>query len=160
MEKENSLITQDESIFKSTNRETFCTMNLDDEDNKLSLYNSLQGCDVRLNDIKGTVLSVVEVFIEKKEVAERDEKTDEIIYDEETGEVKTKIKYRTILFDDEGKTYVSSAYGIYNSLRQIISIFGNPSKDNIIKVKVGTKKLNNGKESLILTVVRSSRSSI
>lgn len=154
MEKENSLITQDESIFKSTNRETFCTMNLDDEDNKISLYNSLQGCDVRLNDIKGTVLSVVEVFIEKKEVAERDEKTDEIIYDEETGEVKTKIKYRTILFDDEGKTYVSSAYGIYNSLRQIISIFGNPSKDNIIKVKVGTKKLNNGKESLILTVVR------
>lgn len=154
MEKENSLITQDESIFKSTNRETFCTMNLDDEDNKISLYNSLQGCDVRLNDIKGTVLSVVEVFIEKKEVAERDEKTDEIIYDEETGEIKTKIKYRTILFDDEGKTYVSSAYGIYNSLRQIISIFGNPSKDNIIKVKVGTKKLNNGKESLILTVVR------
>ena len=154
MEKENSLITQDESIFKSTNRETFCTMNLADEDNKISLYNSLQGCDVRLNDIKGTVLSVVEVFIEKKEVAERDEKTDEIIYDEETGEVKTKIKYRTILFDDEGKTYVSSAYGIYNSLRQIISIFGNPSKDNIIKVKVGTKKLNNGKESLILTVVR------
>ena len=154
MEKDNSLITQDESIFKSTNRETFCTMDLDDEDNKISLYNSLQGCDVRLNDIKGTVLSVVEVFIEKKEVAERDEKTDEIIYDEETGEVKTKIKYRTILFDDEGKTYVSSAYGIYNSLRQIISIFGNPSKDNIIKVKVGTKKLNNGKESLILTVVR------
>ena len=154
MEKENSLITQDESIFKSTNRETFCTMDLDDEDNKISLYNSLQGCDVRLNDIKGTVLSVVEVFIEKKEVAERDEKTDEIIYDEEGGEVKTKIKYRTILFDDEGKTYVSSAYGIYNSLRQIISIFGNPSKDNIIKVKVGTKKLNNGKESLILTVVR------
>lgn len=154
MEKENSLITQDESIFKSTNRETFCTMDLDDEDNKISLYNSLQGCDVRLNDIKGTVLSIVEVFIEKKEVAERDEKTDEIIYDEETGEVKTKIKYRTILFDDEGKTYVSSAYGIYNSLRQIISIFGNPSKDNIIKVKVGTKKLNNGKESLILTVVR------
>lgn len=154
MEKENSLITQDESIFKSTNRETFCTMDLDDEDNKISLYNSLQGCDVRLNDIKGTVLSVVEVFIEKKEVAERDEKTDEIIYDEETGEVKTKIKYRTILFDDEGKTYVSSAYGIYNSLRQIISIFGNPSKENIIKVKVGTKKLNNEKESLILTVVR------
>ena len=154
MEKENSLITQDESIFKSTNRETFSTMDLDDENNKIRLYNSLQGCDVRLNDIKGTVLSVVEVFIEKKEVAERDEKTDEIIYDEETGEVKTKIKYRTILFDDEGKTYVSSAYGIYNSLRQIISIFGNPSKDNIIKVKVGTKKLNNGKESLILTVVR------
>ena len=56
-------------------------------------------------------------------------------------------KYRTILFDDEGKTYVSSAYGIYNSLRQIISIFGNPSKDNIIKVNnngtVREVKLNN-----------------
>lgn len=152
--KERSLITQDDSIFSSAKKEMFCTMDLEDKANMVALYNSLQECDVKLNDIKGTTIEVSDVFVEKKEVAERDEKTDEVIYDEETGEVKTKTRFRTILFGTDGKTYVSAAYGVYNSLRQIIPIFGNPSKDNPIKVKVGTRKLRTGKESLILTVVK------
>ena len=152
--KERGLITQDDSIFQSNNKEMFCTMDLEDKENMVALYNSLQECDVKLNDIKGATVEVVNVFVEKKEVAVRDEKTDEVIYDEETGEVKTKTRFRTILFGSDGKTYVSAAYGVYNSLRQIIPIFGNPSKINPIKVKVGTRKLKNGKESLILTVVK------
>lgn len=152
--KERGLITQDDSIFSSAKKEMFCTMDLEDKANMVALYNSLQECDVKLNDIKGTTIEVSDVFVEKKEVAERDEKTDEVIYDEETGEVKTKTRFRTILFGTDGKTYVSAAYGVYNSLRQIIPIFGNPSKENPIKVKVGTRKLRTGKESLILTVVK------
>lgn len=152
--KENSLITQDESIFRGNNKEMYCTMDLDKEDNKIALYNSLQECDVRINDIKGSIIEIVDMFVEKKEVALRDEKTDELIYDEETGEVKTKVRFRTILFGVDGTTYVSSAYGIYNSLKQIVSIFGVPSHEEPIKFKVGSKKLNNGKETLILTVVK------
>ena len=152
--KERGLITQDDSIFSSAKKEMFCTMDLEDKANMVALYNSLQECDVKLNDIKGTTIEVSDVFVEKKEVAERDEKTDEVVYDEETGEVKTKTRFRTILFGTDGKTYVSAAYGVYNSLRQIIPIFGNPSKDNPIKVKVGTRKLRSGKESLVLTVVK------
>lgn len=152
-EKERALITQDDSIFQSNNKEMFCTMDLEDKASKVALYNSLQECDVKLNDIKGTTIEVVNVFVEKKEVAERDEKTDELLYDE-NGEVLTKTRFRTILFGSDGKTYVSAAYGVYNSLRQIIPIFGNPSEINPIKVKVGTRKLRSGKESLILTVVK------
>ena len=152
--KERGLITQDDSIFESSNKEMFCTMNLEEKENMVALYNSLQECDVRLADIKGTTIEVVDVFVEKKETPVRDEKTDEVVVDEETGEVKTKTRFRTILFGTDGKTYVSAAYGVYNSLRQIIPIFGNPSKINPIKVKVGTRKLRSGKESLILTVVK------
>lgn len=154
VKEERGLITQDDSIFQSANKEMFCTMDLEEKENMVKLYNSLQECDVKLNDIKGTVIEVTDVFVEKKEVAERDEKTDEVIIDEETGEVKTKTRFRTILFGSDGKTYVSAAYGVYNSLRQIIPIFGNPSKLNPIKVKVGNRKLRSGKESLILTVVK------
>lgn len=152
--KERGLITQDDSIFGSTNKEMFCTMDLEEKENMVALYNSLQECDVKLNDIKGSTIEIVDVFVEKKNVAERDEKTGEPIYDEETGEVKTKTRFRTILFGSDGKTYVSAAYGVYNSLRQIIPIFGNPSKANPFKVKIGTRKLRSGKESLILTVVK------
>ena len=151
--KERGLISQDDSIFGSTNKEMFCTMNLDDKENMVALYNSLQECDVKINDIKGQTIEVVDVFVEKKEVAERDEKTGELVRDPETDEVVTKTRFRTILFGSDGKTYVSAAYGVYNSLRQIIPIFGNPSKLNPIKVKVGTRKLRSGKESLVLTVV-------
>ena len=90
VKEERGLITQDDSIFQSTNKEMFCTMDLEEKENMVALYNSLQECDVKLNDIKGTTIEVVDVFVEKKEVAVRDEKTDEVIYDEETGEVKTK----------------------------------------------------------------------
>ena len=151
--EERGLITADESIFQSKNKEMFCTMDLEEKENMVKLYNSLQECDVKINDLKGSEIEVVDLFVEKKEVAERDEKTDEVIYDE-NGEVKTKTRFRTILFDKDGKTYVSAAYGVYNSLRQIIPIFGNPTKENPIVVKVGTRKLKSGKESLILTVVR------
>lgn len=152
--KERGLITQDDSIFGSTNKEMFCTMNLEEKANMVALYNSLQECDVKLNDIKGTTIEVADVFVEKKEVAERDDATGEVVRDPETDEVVTKTRFRTILFGIDGKTYVSAAYGVYNSLRQIIPIFGNPSKTNPIKVKVGTRKLRSGKESLILTVVK------
>lgn len=152
--EERGLITQDDSIFQSNNKEMFCTMNLEEKENMVALYNSLQECDVKLNDIKGSTIEIKDVFVEKKEVAERDEKTGELLRDEETDEVITKTRFRTILFGVDGKTYVSAAYGVYNSLRQIIPIFGNPSKENPIKVKVGTRKLRSGKESLVLTVVK------
>lgn len=149
---EGGIISSDQSIFATNNSKKFCTMDLSDNDNKVALYNSLQQCDVLLNDIKGQVIEMKDVFIEQKEVVERDEKTDEVIYDEETGEVKTKTHFRTIIFGTDGTTYVSSAYGIYNSLRQIIPVFGNPSENNIIKVKVGEKTTRSGRKSLILTV--------
>lgn len=152
--KERGLITQDDSIFGSANKEMFCTMNLEEKENMVALYNSLQECDVKLSDIKGSTIEVADVFVEKKEVAERDEKTGELLHDPETDEVITKTRFRTILFGTDGKTYVSAAYGVYNSLRQIIPIFGNPSKENPFKLKVGIRKLRSGKESLILTVVK------
>lgn len=149
---EGALIVSDNSMFASQDKQMFCTLDLNEKSNSVKLYNALQQCDVKINDIKGSVIEMKEVFIEVKDIPERDN-NDNVIVDEETGEVKTKRHFRTIIFDTEGKTYVSAAYGVYNSLRQIIPIFGNPSEDNIIKVKVGNKTTRSGKESLILTVV-------
>lgn len=150
---EGALIVSDNSMFASQEKQMFCTLDLAEKSNSVKLYNALQQCDVKINDVKGSIIEMKDVFIEVKDIPERDEKTDEVIINEETGEVVTKRHFRTIIFDTEGKTYVSAAYGVYNSLRQIIPIFGNPSEDNIIKVKVGNKTTRTGKESLILTVV-------
>ena len=128
------------------------TLDLNQKDNQVKMYNALQKCDIRLIDIKGQELVIAGLYVEEKDVPERDA-NDNIIVNESTGEIKTKKHFRTILFDNEGKTYVSTAFGVYNSIKTIASVFGMPSETNQIKVKVDTRKLQNGKESLILIVV-------
>lgn len=153
MDNELMVKTEEGGILERNNYKKFTTLDLTDKSNQVKLYNSLQQCDIRINDIKGQVIEIADLFIESKVIADRDE-NDKIIYNEETGEVKTKTHFRTILYDVEGKTYVSASYGVYNSLRTIVSIFGNPSSDNVIKVKVETKPARiKDHENLILTVV-------
>lgn len=149
--EERGLIVSDATVFNEAETFQFTTLDLSVMENKKALYNALQQCDVKINDIKGQTIEVRDLYIEKKNVPERDEKTDEVITDE-NGEVVTKKHFRTILIDTEGKTYVTAAYGVYNSLKQIIGIFGDPTPENPLTLKVGTKTLKGGKESLILTV--------
>lgn len=147
----NELVNITKDIFKmeGDNKYAIHTLNLKDKENQIKLYNSLQQCDVLLNDIRGQEIEINDVYIEKKFVHEKNEKG-EIIYDE-NGVAKGKDKYRTILFGSDGKTYVASAYGIYNSINQIMQIFGVPSSDNPIKVKIGERNIKNSNhKSLIL----------
>lgn len=142
----NQVASLDENVRRIT------TLDLSSKENQIKLYNADTSCDVKLFDIKGQELTIVDVFVEEKNVVARNEK-DEPIINEVTGEVKTKKNYRIVLFGDDGKTYVSTAYGIYNSISRICGIFGNPSKENPIRVEVGTRKVKNGiGESLILIV--------
>lgn len=133
------------------NKNVATTLNLETKENKVKLYNALQQCDVRINDIKGQVIEIKDVYIEEKEIYEYDENGEVKVVD---GKEVQKTKFRTIIFGVDGKTYVSSAYGVVNSMRTIISIFGLPTEENIIKVKVGTRPTQKpGQESLILTVI-------
>lgn len=142
MGKENSLITNDVSVLNN-DKTLFTSIDLSETENKAKLYNSLQKCDVRINDIVGETIEFSDIFIEEKPYTETDEKT---------GEVKTTKKFRTILYGTNGQTYVSAAYGVYNSLKNIISIFGLPTKETPFKVQVDKRKTQNGHDTLILIV--------
>lgn len=117
----NSLSTLSNSIKRVT------SLNLNDEDDQVSLLTALQEVDVRLNDIAGEVLNVTGYYIEERPTE---------VVDEETGEVKTRNKYITFLFDESGKSYVSGSYSCYKSFVQAISILGAPSKKKVMKFKV------------------------
>lgn len=148
-EKNKNIIEGDVALTLLTKEPTkYCTLDLSVHENQVALYNCLQKCDVRLIDIKGQTIEIENIFIERKDVVAKNDKDEDII-NEKTGEVMTKPKYKTVLFGTDGKTYVSGAYGIYNSISQIISIFGTPSKDHPYKVTIATKSLKTG-ETLIL----------
>ena len=109
-----------------------------------TVYNALEKCDILLNDIIGTEINIKDFYIEERQ---RDEE------DEATGEVKTVTKYRTILFDLDGKTYATGSYGVYNALRRICMVYGEPTWTEGVLVKVDKKPMGNGKSQLTLVLV-------
>lgn len=100
-------------IFNKENSEKqmFTTIDLNKKENKAKLFNASENADVLANDCVGTKFTLVDLYIERIPRI-----------NEETGE--QEIKYRTILFDETGKTYVTTAYGVYNTIMKIIAIYG------------------------------------
>lgn len=109
-----------------------------------TVYNALEKCDILLNDIIGTEINVKDFYIEERHKEE---------IDETTGEIKKVVKYRTILFDTDGKTYATGSYGVYNALRRICLVYGEPTWNEGVLVKVDKKPIGNGKSQLTLVLV-------
>ena len=120
---------------------TFCSVKAETRAEKIKLYNALKDCDFKLNDVVGSTIKIKDVFIQ--------EYTKE---DEETGEVRTC--HRTIIFGDDGKSYVTASNYLYNTLKQIFAIFGLPTEwDTPLTVEVVKQSLKDGKSSLSLKLV-------
>lgn len=129
------------TLFSGITHNVYCSKTAESEKEKKELFNALESCDVLLNDIVGTTIEIKDIYVEEKQVV-----------DSETSEVKTK--YRTILFDVEGKTYATGSYGIYNVLKKFVGIYGLPTTwEKPLKVKVAKRPIGNGKSSLTLTLV-------
>jgi hypothetical protein len=113
-------------------RQMFATIDTSIMENKAKLFNATENADVLANDCVGEKFTLVDAYIERIPTT-----------DEETGE--QKIKYRTILFGEDGKTYASGAYGIYNTVAKILQIYGVETlHDKGLKVEIakGTTKGN------------------
>ena len=132
-----------ELMLNDNKQKIYSSVNANTVEEKKKLYNALESCDVLLNDIVGTEINIKDFYIE--------ENTKEITDD--TGETKSVVKFRTILFDTEGKTYATGSYGIYNALKKICLVFGFPTWDEGVKVKVEKKPIGNGRTELTLVLV-------
>lgn len=128
------------NLFSDIQGKIFCSKIVESDKDKKELFNALEQCDVVLNDIVGTEIVLKDVYCEEKQVL-----------DDETGELKTK--FRTILFDVDGKTYATGSYGIYNVIKKLCSIYGLPTWENGIKVKVAKRPMGNGKSTLTLNLI-------
>lgn len=121
-------------------RQMFATIDASSKENKAKLFNATENADVLANDCVGEEFTLVDAYIERIPTI-----------DEETGE--QKIKYRTILFGDDGKTYASGAYGIYNTVAKILSIYGvEVLHDEGLKVEIAKGTTKGNKTRLFLKV--------
>ena len=96
---------------QSNERQMYSTFDIESKENKAKLFNATENADALVNDCINQELVLKDVYMERIPSI-----------DEETGE--QKIKYRTILFDDNGQTYATGAYGIYNTVAKILAIYG------------------------------------
>lgn len=129
------------SLFGEMQSKVYCSMVVTTDEEKKKLFNTLESCDVLLNDCVGNEIAIKDIYIEERNVI-----------DEETGELRTK--YRIIIFDENGQTYATGAYGIYNVLKKIVQIYGTPDLwEEPLKVKVAKKPIGNGKQSLTLILI-------
>lgn len=121
-------------------RQMFATIDASSKENKAKLFNATENADVLANDCVGEEFTLVDAYIERIPSI-----------DEETGE--QKIKYRTILFGDDGKTYASGAYGIYNTVAKILQIYGVETlHEEGLKVEIAKGTTKGNKTRLFLKV--------
>ena len=124
----------------TTERQMYATLDMADKENKAKLFNATENADVLAMDCVNTEIVLKDVYIEK--IPKVNEETGEITY-----------KYRTILFDDEGKTYASGAYGMYNTVAKILSIYGiEYLHDEGLKVVITKGSSKEGKNRLFLKI--------
>ena len=144
MENQNVNVNEEKrelTLFSGIKQNVYCSKVAETEKEKKELFNALESCDALLNDCVGQEIKIKDIYVEEKQVM-----------DDETGEIKTK--YRTILFDENGQTYATGSYGIYNILKKIVQIYGLPETwEKPLKVKVAKRPIGNGKQSLTLTLM-------
>ena len=144
MENQNLNVNEEKrelTLFSGIKQNVYCSKLAESEKEKKELFNALESCDALLNDCVGQEIDIKDIYVEEKQVM-----------DDETGEIKTK--YRTILFDENGQTYATGSYGIYNILKKIVQIYGLPETwENPLKVKVAKRPIGNGKQSLTLQLL-------
>lgn len=101
---------------------SYCSIRANSVEEKKALYNMMNSADERIADCINKVINVKDIYIESVEV-----KNEEGI---------SSIAPRIILMDTEGRTYASVSVGIYNSIRKLVQVFGEPTWADGIPVKV------------------------
>ena len=127
------------ALFNGNGNRTYCSKMVEKEEDKKELFNALETCDALLNDCVGQEINIKDVYCEEREITTED------------GEIKKK--YRTIIFDVNGQTYATGSYGIFNIMKKLFTIYGMPTWNEGVKVKVSKRPIGNGKSSLTLTLV-------
>ena len=109
------LVGEQKSSFTSLKNET--------NEEKQIMYKAMSNPDKRLGDCINQVIFAKDLFMEEVNMT-----------NEETGEVTTCP--RIVIIDKDGTSYQSVSFGIFNALKRVISVFGSPTWEQPIPLKV------------------------
>lgn len=116
----------------------FTSMKVETIEDKKKLYNAMNNPTGRIGDMINMTLNVVDVYCETVKVNHVDEKT---------GVVEEQTLPRIVFITDKGESYQAVSTGIYNALKKLIAIFGPPTWEGGVKVKV--KQIQKGTNNIL-----------
>lgn len=126
------------TLFSESNQTAYCSIKAETAEEKIKLLNALENCDFLLNDIAPKEIIVKDILVQPYEKDVEGEK---------------KSKFRTILFDTEGKTYVTTSNYFFYALKKIIEVMGTPDKwEKPYTFEVYKKDVQNGKKALSVKI--------
>ena len=136
----NEILTKNENE-NVNNEQTYCSMICKSNEERKNLFNALEKADVLLNDVVGSEFNLKDVYLHKYTKL-----------NEESGEIENKC--RVLLFDENGQTYATGSFGIFNIIGRIFEVFGTPNEwEEPLRVKVIKKEIGNNKKMLSLEIM-------
>ena len=129
-ENERSLIvTQSQEIktdaFDNSRIKRRTSLNMNDDEQMDMFIESMSDVDMKLNDCVNQEIVCIGATINEYP---------QDTTNEETGELIKRYKHTLILYDEDGKTYVTGSSACYQSFCIIATLKGMPSKENPIKL--------------------------
>lgn len=117
----------------------YCTMQAEDTKAKITLYNACAN-PAKLSDNINIPIEMIHFYVEIIQCANK-----------ESGELVNVP--RVVIIDKTGKGYQAVSVGIYNAIKRIVSMFGNPASwDSPIKIMCQNVDLGGGQHTYNLIV--------
>lgn len=111
---------------------SYCSIQADgDRKSAAKVYNALNNPDDRIANMINQDIPVTDVLIEVTEIV-----------NDETGDVSTVP--RVVLIDDKGKTYQAVSLGMFNAVKNAITVFGAPTWQPPLVFTIKQKPVRNG----------------
>lgn len=102
----------------------YCSFIAADASSKAMLFNGMNNPDERIANEINQIINVKDVYAETVDLV-----------NDETGEIAAC--KRIVLFDADGKSHVAVSNGIFNALKKLFKVFGQPSEwEQAIPLKV------------------------
>lgn len=118
----------------------YCSMTAADDKARVTLYNACSN-PLRLSDMVNKRIRMLHVYAEIIQVI-----------NEKSGELVSVP--RVIIIDESGKGYQAVSVGIYNSIKRIISMFGEPDTwEKPHTVEIQNVNLKNGQHTFNLVMI-------
>lgn len=137
---ENNQVVKSENspaIVADTVNKSYCSFKPKTLEEKKHLFNALENCDVKLNDIVGQSIKVKNLYIQ--EYSRTDKNTGEPISN----------GHRTILFDEAGKTYVTASNYFFVSIAKLLDAIGTPDTwEEPLEIEIVKRAVGDGKQCL------------
>lgn len=113
---------------------SFCSLKANSQAEKAVLFRAMANPDHRLADFIGKTILAKDIYVETVEMM-----------NEQTGAfVKTP---RTVIIDKDGVSYHCVSFGIFNSIKRIFAVFGEPTWAEPLPLTV--KQVGNGTRKVL-----------